>query len=160
MKKNLNFTHRSEAHSRTSSNSSSVAIRKRAKAEAAQAKLEFAMMEADLQKQKAYIEEQEKLQIRRLFTSVSIQDASKAELHKFFDASEQAIAAVATLSSSDGIVRKVCVYIIREGKPVVYIPSIRRTCTISLRVKHFVIDLCYMIDTHDNNEQFGIINDL
>ncbi|CAC5365277.1 unnamed protein product [Mytilus coruscus] len=63
--KESKFTHRSEAHSRTSSNSSSVAIRKRAKAEAAQAKLEFAMKEADLQKQKAYIEGKKKLQVQR-----------------------------------------------------------------------------------------------
>ncbi|CAC5416362.1 unnamed protein product [Mytilus coruscus] len=66
----------------------------------------FTLMQTELQKDK----------------DVSIQDASKAELHTFFDTSQQAIAAVATLSSSDGIVRKVCVHIIREGKPVVYTP--------------------------------------
>ncbi|CAG2244642.1 unnamed protein product [Mytilus edulis] len=69
--KESNLTHRSEAHSRTSSNStcsSSVAIRKRAKAEAAQAKLAVATEEAVLQKQKAHIEEHEKVASAKTFT--------------------------------------------------------------------------------------------
>ncbi|CAC5388524.1 unnamed protein product [Mytilus coruscus] len=62
------LSHRSQAHSRTSSNSSSVAIRTRAKVEAAQDKLKFVIKEADLQKQKAYIEEQENVSNAKTFT--------------------------------------------------------------------------------------------
>ena len=88
--KESNLTHRSEAHSRTSSNStcsSSVAIRKRA----AQAKLAVATEEAVLQKQKAHIEEHEKVASAKTFTK-------KAELEaelELFDYKKEAAAATA-----------------------------------------------------------------